>query len=162
MRKSSGSRVRYVFTYGTLMSSAHGEPGIGERALMRALAARVGTAAVRGRMFDAGVWPGVVLGGRASEVVQGELWRLPAHSCEILAALDRYEGCAQQCPQPHAYARRRIRLRTRDGRRVTAWIYLWIGSTDGLARIADGRWRGAARNGDASAAAEVHELAAAA
>lgn len=135
-------RVRHIFTYGTLMSSATGDLGAAERALLRAFASCVGPAAIRGSMFDAGACPGVVLEGRARDVVCGELWRIPGSMPDLVEALDRYEGCAARCPLPHPYARRRIRVRQAGGRRVTAWIYLWVKSTDGLVRIDDGCWRG--------------------
>lgn len=138
------ARVRHMFTYGTLMSCADGDMGTAERALLSAFAQRVGTTTIRGVMFDAGACPGVVLGGAAGDVVHGELWRLPGDMPSLLAALDAYEGCAPHCPLPYAYVRRRIRVRNPGGRRVTAWIYVWAKSTDGLMCIADGRWRGPA------------------
>ncbi len=136
------SRVRHIFTYGTLMSTATGDMGAAERALMSAFAECLGPAAIRGRMFHAGACPGVLPGGTAGEIVHGELWRIPAHMPDLLAALDRYEGCAPHCPLPHSYARRRIRVRNSSDARVTAWIYVWVRSTEGLVPIPDGRWRG--------------------
>lgn len=135
-------RVRYVFTYGTLMSSATGDMGAAERALVQAFGWFAGPASIRGSLFDAGACPGAVLGGGRRDLIQGELWRVPADVPEILEALDRYEGCAAQSPKPHPYRRQRIRVRCAGGGRVTAWIYLWAKSTDGLVRIADGRWLG--------------------
>lgn len=143
---TTSSRVRYIFTYGTLMSFAEGGMGAAERALLRRQAINLGPTCTRGRMHDAGACPGVVLGGGPKDVVHGEVWQLPEDRAALLTALDQYEGCAQECPQPYPYSRRRIRVRTGGGRRVTAWIYLWTGSVDALPRIADGRWRGAPRN----------------
>ena len=142
MPDSDHGRVRHIFAYGTLMSSASGDRGAAERALLLAFGRCVGHASIRGAMFDAGACPGVVLGGGRRDVVQGELWRIPPDLPDIVDALDRYEGCAAQSPPPHPYARHRIRVRCAGGGRVTAWIYLWAKSTDGLVRITDGRWRG--------------------
>ncbi len=135
-------RVRHIFTYGTLMSSATGDRGLAERALLQAFGQCVGLASIRAAMFDAGACPGVVLIGGRRDVVEGEVWRIPPDLPDILHALDRYEGCAAQSPKPHPYRRHRIRVRCAGGGRVTAWIYLWAKSTDGLVRILDGRWRG--------------------
>jgi gamma-glutamylcyclotransferase (GGCT)/AIG2-like uncharacterized protein YtfP len=146
---TTSSRVRYIFTYGTLMSFAEGSMGAAERTLLRRQAINLGPTCIRGRMHDAGSCPGVVLGGGPKELVHGEVWQLPDDRVELLAALDTYEGCAPECPQPYPYSRRRIRVRTRQGRRVTAWIYLWTGCIDDLPRIADGRWRGASRSSPA-------------
>jgi gamma-glutamylcyclotransferase (GGCT)/AIG2-like uncharacterized protein YtfP len=142
MPRYNDCRVRHVFTYGTLMSSAIGDMGAAERALLKAFGVCLGEASIRGEMFDAGACPGVVRKDDATGLVHGELWRLPRHLPDLVEALDRYEGCAAQSPLPHPYERRRVRVRSRSGERLTAWVYLWVRSTDGLARIADGRWRG--------------------
>lgn len=142
---SSETRVRHIFAYGTLMSGAEGHQGAAERALLATFAQCLGAASTRGRMFDAGACPGVVLGGGVGDVVYGELWRLPDHRPDLLDALDRYEGCAPSCPLPYPYVRRRIRVRTRQGNRVTAWIYVWAKATAMLRPIPDGRWRGPER-----------------
>lgn len=145
MITSHKSRVRHIFAYGTLMSSEKGSMGAAERALLNAFAVRIGPATTRGRMYHAGACPGVVLGGSAKDVVHGELWQLPSELPDLLAALDRYEGCAHESPLPHPYTRLRIRLPVSGGQRVTAWIYAWAKSTEGLVRIEDGCWRGPLR-----------------
>ncbi len=147
-------RISYIFTYGTLMSSAEGPLGSAERTMMSARGERVGNVAIRGQLFDTGLCPGVILAGSPRDRVQGELWRLPADRAELLAALDRYEGCAPDNPCPPPYARRRIRIREPHGRRVTAWIYVWLGPTTKLPRIADGRWRPVQRVRDSAVPAE--------
>ena len=134
------NRIRFIFTYGTLMASEKSLRGESERALITAQCKPLGDAAIRGRMFDTGDYPGAVLGAARGERIEGELWQLPDASEALLAALDRYEGCAPDSPEPQPYARSRLRIRTEDGRRVTAWIYLWVAPTDKLPRIAGGRW----------------------
>ena len=135
------NRVKFIFTYGTLMSTAEGSPGIAERAVMAASCHSIGTASIRGRLFDAGACPGAILGGNARDHVVGELWQLPGTPRDLIAMLDGYEGCAPHCPLPHPYLRKKIRIRAADGRRVTGWIYVWTGSTADLTQLADGRWR---------------------
>jgi len=142
MPRHDRGRVRFIFTYGTLMSSASGEMGAAERALLNAFGACVGPTSIRGNMFDAGACPGVVLASGRGDMVEGELWRIPVDMPDILEALDRYEGCAPHCPTPYPYGRHRIRVRCAGVGRVTAWIYLWERPTAGLVRITDGRWRG--------------------
>lgn len=134
------NRIRFIFAYGTLMASEKSLRGESERALITAQCKPLGDAAIRGRMFDTGDYPGAVLGAARGERIEGELWQLPDASEALLAALDRYEGCAPDSPEPQPYARSRLRIRTEDGRRVTAWIYLWVAPTDKLPRIPGGRW----------------------
>jgi len=141
----SDERVRFIFTYGTLMSTADGDMGAKERALLKVFGQLCGRAKLRGRMFYAGACPAAILGGAAGDVVHGEVWRLPEYLPDVIQALDEYEGCAPHSPAPHPYARRRVRVRMPDGRRVTAWMYQWVKPVDGLIPIADGRWRGPLR-----------------
>ena len=136
----SHDRVRHIFTYGTLMSCIDGSLGAAERAALLRQARCLGAASIRGRMFDADPFPGVVLDGGAADRVHGELWQLPADARDLLAMLDRYEGCAPQCPEPQPYRRCKIRIRTPSARRVTAWMFVWAGSTAALPSIPDGRW----------------------
>lgn len=146
------TRVRHIFAYGTLMSCIDGSLGAAERAALRAQGRCLGAASIRGRMFDADPFPGAVLDGAAGDRVHGELWQLPADSRNLLSMLDRYEGCTPQCPQPHPYRRHKIRVRTRCGRRVTAWMFVWADTTAALPRIPDGRWLGHAHVEQARAA----------
>lgn len=138
-------RVGHIFAYGTLMNGAEGEPGIAERAEIRAEATLIGPATIRGRMYEAGTMPGVVLGGEVSDRVHGEVWRLPHDADHLMALLDRYEGCAPGSIEPYPYRREAIRVRVGGRLRVTAWIYLWQGPICDLPLIADGRWLAAAR-----------------
>jgi gamma-glutamylcyclotransferase (GGCT)/AIG2-like uncharacterized protein YtfP len=136
------NRVRYIFTYGTLMSCCSGRQGASERARMQAGARMIGPAAVRGRVFDAGSCPAAILAlDHTRDRVRGEIWELPEDSAALLGVLDAYEGCGPDSPRPYPYVRRRIRVRTADGRRVTAWMYLWTRPTRSLSFVATGRWR---------------------
>jgi gamma-glutamylcyclotransferase (GGCT)/AIG2-like uncharacterized protein YtfP len=109
-------------------------------------------------MFDAGPYPAVLLDAKPGERVHGELWRLPHDHGDLLDMLDRYEGCATESPEPQPYMRVPRRIRAPDGRRLTAWIYLWAAPVEKLPRIADGRWRSAQRiNAGTGAPMEVRE-----
>ena len=138
-------RVRYIFTYGTLMSCCTGRQGAFERMQMQTFARVVGDGSIRGRVFDAGACPAAVLTiGKAEDRVRGEIWQLPADqeaAASLLTVLDAYEGCRDDSPRPFPYVRRRIRVRTPDGRRVTAWMYQWVRPTRGLPLVPDGTWR---------------------
>jgi len=152
------NRIGHIFTYGTLMASDRGPRGVRERARIAAQCIFVGSATIRGRMFDTGPYPAVLLDAGRGERVHGEIWQLPRHYEDLLAALDAYEGCAPDSPQPQPYARSSLRLRAPDGRRLTAWIYLWVAPVQKLPRIADGRWRSAQRiNAGTGAPMEARE-----
>ena len=137
------SKVRHLFVYGTLMASASDPVGDKERRFMARSARLLGPVAIAGAMFDMGACPAaVLLRGQRRSVgeIRGELWALPPEQTELVALLDRYEGCAQDSPKPHAYSRSKVRIRLDDGRKVTAWVYVWNQPTAGLKPIPDGRW----------------------
>lgn len=135
------SRIRYIFTYGTLMSTCTGQQGRRERNLLARTAQNLGTAAIRGRLFEAGLCPAGIRDAGPSDRIQGEVWELSSEHQAVLAALDDYEGCGPLSPRPAPYRRTRIRPRLADGRRVTAWMYVWSLPTDTLTPVSDGRWQ---------------------
>jgi gamma-glutamylcyclotransferase (GGCT)/AIG2-like uncharacterized protein YtfP len=130
-----------IFTYGTLMSTATCDVGRAERAAMGRCARLNGPASLRGRMYDVGLYPAAVPTPLALSWIYGEIWQLPPDNDDLLAMLDRYEGCGPGCDPVPPYRRTRVSVRTRDGRRVRTWMYVWNRSTSGLMPIPDGRWR---------------------
>jgi gamma-glutamylcyclotransferase (GGCT)/AIG2-like uncharacterized protein YtfP len=117
-----------LFVYGTLRSdilTASPEAQAACRLLRRA-AVPEGAATVRGRLYSLGPYPAFAQGGRTR--VAGEVWRI--RNPAVLAALDRYEG--------PAYARKPTRVRLRDGRSVTAFVYVCLRGLQGVPRIASG------------------------
>lgn len=93
----------HLFTYGTLMA--------GDERPSPVLTGcdRVGTATVRGTLYDAGAYPALLLDG--DDRVDGEIWRCPAH---VLPRLDQYEAVAEGLF-------RRVGLRVGD---VACWTYV--------------------------------------
>lgn len=139
------SRVRYIFTYGSLKSDAICAIGSEERAVLRERAQYIAKGTIAGLLFDVGPYPGAILEGRRTARVHGEIWQLPCVRGELMAMLDRYEGCAASSPIPHTYARRKVRILLNDGRRVVAWMYLWNGAVSQDKRIRSGIWEGPGR-----------------
>lgn len=137
------ARVRYLFAYGTLMSTSGTFLGRAERKLIQKHGRLSSEVSVPGRLYCAGACPAAVAvdGNRhRRDRVFGELWELLDNEAAILDALDRYEGCAADGRRPHLYARRRIKVSLPDRRRVTAWFYEWQPDTADLLRVAEGRW----------------------
>lgn len=94
----------HLFSYGTLTSGA----GAASRQL--AGCERVGTAVVRGTLFQVGSsYPALLLAG--DDPVEGEIWRCPA---ALLPRLDQYEGVADGLF-------RRVGLRVAD---IACWVYV--------------------------------------
>ncbi len=131
---------RFLFTYGTLMSSVDTELGRFERRLMSARAQLVGRGRVRGRLYDAGACPAGVASESARGYIHGEVWMLPVRAGRLLRALDRYEGCEPASPPPYPY-RRTVALVTHElGWQIVAWAYVWNGPTRTLTRVRSGHW----------------------
>lgn len=111
-----------LFVYGTLRS---GSASPMARELARS-AALIGPARMRGRLVDLGLYPGLVDADDPDDWVDGEVWGMRAPG-ELLPAIDAYEGCGANDPEPHEY-KRVIRIATlATGERVAAWVYLYRG-----------------------------------
>lgn len=125
-----------LFVYGTLRRAI----GRGPYAALEQAAEYLGAAALPGRLYDLGNYPGAVIITPADSVlahrVCGELYRLPDES--MLETLDVYEGCAPGQPLPHQYRRIRAEVTRCDGTRCIAWCYHYQGETAGLRLIPDG------------------------
>ena len=132
---------RHLFVYGTLRKALRHEM----YAVLTRGAQFVGSASVRGALFDLGAYPGFVVDDVAADLVTGELYALHAPSVEdTLAILDAYEGCAPPDAQPHEYQRALIDVALADGSTQPAWTYVLNRPVAGMIRIPNGdyvAWR---------------------
>jgi gamma-glutamylcyclotransferase (GGCT)/AIG2-like uncharacterized protein YtfP len=132
---------KFIFTYGTLMSTVDTELGRIERRMMQARARLVGRGRVRGRLYDAGACPAAVLVSECRGFVHGEVWMLPQRTERIIRVLDRYEGCDAASRPPHPYRRTIVRVTHELGWELVAWMYEWNRDTRRLKPIRSGIWR---------------------
>jgi gamma-glutamylcyclotransferase (GGCT)/AIG2-like uncharacterized protein YtfP len=127
--------VQHLFVYGTLM-----------RAMKHPMHAQLarhaefdGEAFMHGRLYDLGRYPGAVASSSAADKVIGELYRLSDPDALFLA-LDAYEHCGPDDPQPTKYVRRKEMVYRANGEPVKAWIYLYNRPVNNLSRIECGRY----------------------
>jgi gamma-glutamylcyclotransferase (GGCT)/AIG2-like uncharacterized protein YtfP len=129
-----------LFVYGTLRPRLQGC----EVAIARWLAAsaeHLGAARTRGRLYDLGPYPALVLlppvnGPRGW--IAGDVYRLPRPQ-QMLATLDRYEGAPGRARPRFERVERRIRV---DAcRSADAWLYVYRGPLTHAARIRCGDYR---------------------
>lgn len=114
-----------VFVYGTLRPAL----AAATRHLVDDLE-QVGSATVRGLLFDLGNYPGMIEG---DGIVHGDLLRLGSPNRLLL--LDEYEECGS--PRP-LFRRQRILARQATGEIVAAWTYLYARSITGAVQIPEG------------------------
>jgi gamma-glutamylcyclotransferase (GGCT)/AIG2-like uncharacterized protein YtfP len=117
-----GDVVTRLFVYGTLM---RGEPAhaLLERAqMLGGVSTEMGYA-----LFDMGAFPAMVASGLTS--VLGEVYTV---SADLLAAVDRYEGC------PEFYRRRQVTLS--DGSKAETYV-LTAAQVQGCDEVDGGDWR---------------------
>jgi gamma-glutamylcyclotransferase (GGCT)/AIG2-like uncharacterized protein YtfP len=135
-----------LFVYGTLMSSAGGGYGQPARTRLMQEAPHRVAAQTRGRLYELGQYPGLVAGAGAddNDDVHGQLLLLPK-PLTTLAWLDEYEVISSAPDADNEYVRELRVVTVAGGRSVNAWTYVYIRSTDGLVRLADGRWTASSR-----------------
>lgn len=112
--------MKYLFLYGTLLQPQSDE----EIARVVNLLHRVGSASVRGRLYDLGDYPGAVVDPSSNTSVRGELVELPDDE-SILQVLDDYEEFDSTKPHLSLFVRTRVRTQLADGQSINAWMYVY-------------------------------------
>ena len=112
--------TEHLFLYGTLHPSKAPEEIAGVVERFR----RLGSASVRGRLYDLGEFPGAIIDPSSRTIIHGELVALPADA-RILQALDRYEEFDPLDPRQSLFIRRKTKVRLANGSSREAWIYVY-------------------------------------
>ena len=111
---------QHLFVYGTLRPSEAPE----EIASIVKRFRRLGSAYVRGRLYDLGEFPGAVLDPSSRTMIHGELVALPSDE-RILAALDRYEEFKPLAPKKSLFIRKKAQVLMANGNSCEGWIYVY-------------------------------------
>ena len=123
----------YLFVYGTLRRDSESE--------MYHLLARygdfVGDATYQGKLYMVDYYPGVVPSDDPKDVVHGEAYKLTCSDI-VPSRLDDYEECGSVFPEPNEYIRRNEMVKLNSGEVITAWVYIFNRSTEGLQLIQSG------------------------
>jgi gamma-glutamylcyclotransferase (GGCT)/AIG2-like uncharacterized protein YtfP len=108
-----------LFIYGTL----HPDRAPAEIAHAARRLVPVGKAEIRGRRYELGAYPGVVLDEAGEDRVPGELFLVP--DADTLAQLDDYEDYHPELPQASLFLRVRTLAATADGATALCWVYVY-------------------------------------
>jgi gamma-glutamylcyclotransferase (GGCT)/AIG2-like uncharacterized protein YtfP len=111
---------QHVFIYGTLLPGEAPE----EIASIVKRLRRLGSARVRGRLYDFGEFPGAVLDPSSRTMVYGELVALPSDE-GLLEALDRYEEFDSSDPKRSLFIRKKAKVWMANGSSREGWIYVY-------------------------------------
>lgn len=130
--------IDHLFVYGTLRPAMRHVL----RDALRQHARWLGPGEVAGRLYDLGQYPGLVTDTR-SGTVRGDVYRLRQQRA-LLAALDRYEGCAPRMPRPREYRREAVQVYS-GRRRLWAWVYVYNRPVAGLRAVPGGDYLCVAR-----------------
>ncbi|MCQ8118348.1 gamma-glutamylcyclotransferase family protein [Methylomonas rosea] len=125
------TQTQYLFVYGTLRRNRQNQR---QHPFLDACDF-ISSASAFGELYEISGYPGAIAGGTA--LITGEIYLMQDPE-RTLSALDIYEECAAHFPQPHEYIRRELQVSLPGGQTVSAWIYLYNRSLDGLIRIDDG------------------------
>lgn len=110
----------HLFLYGTLL------PGEAPREIASIVKRfrRLGSAHVRGRLYDFGDFPGAVLDPSSRTMIHGELVALPSDE-RVLETLDRYEEFDPLDPKKSLFVRKKAKVRMANGSSREGWIYVY-------------------------------------
>ncbi|WP_333873237.1 gamma-glutamylcyclotransferase family protein [Methylobacter sp.] len=120
----------YIFVYGTLRRDTNSEM----HHLLAKHAEFVNDASYCGKLYQIDCYPGAVPSDDPKDAVRGEVYLL--HQADVvLPLLDQYEECGLAFPEPNEYSRQKQSVSLKDGRLVTAWVYVYNYPTEGLELI---------------------------
>jgi gamma-glutamylcyclotransferase (GGCT)/AIG2-like uncharacterized protein YtfP len=112
---------QHLFVYGTLL------PGEAPKEIAPIVERfrRLGSARVRGRLYDFGEFPGAVLDPSSRTMVYGELVVLPSGERILDEALDRYEEFDPLDQKRSLFVRKKAKIRMANGSSREGWIYVY-------------------------------------
>jgi gamma-glutamylcyclotransferase (GGCT)/AIG2-like uncharacterized protein YtfP len=111
--------TKLLFVYGTL----HPERAPADIADVVSRFEEVGPGSLRGRLYDFGAYPGVVLADEG-EAVRGVVFAVPE---DAFSSLDAYEGFEPSRPAESLFLRVQTHVLMDRGERLSCWIYVWNG-----------------------------------
>ncbi|MGZ5576944.1 MAG: gamma-glutamylcyclotransferase family protein [Methylobacter sp.] len=120
----------YIFVYGTLRRETNSKMSH----LLAKYAEFVDNAVYRGKLYQIDCYPGAVPSNDPNDVVQGEVYLL-CQADVVIPLLDQYEEFGPEFPEPNEYSRQKQSVLLKSGRLVTAWVYVYNRSTEGLEPI---------------------------
>ncbi len=124
----------HLFVYGTLL------PGSAPTEIAHAAAQLhpIGEGSVRGRLYDLGHYPGLIL-DPSGQPVFGIVFQIPDDPA-VLQAIDDYEEFFADMPQASQFLRTRARVMLTTGAAIECWIYVYNRDVSGTRLIRNGRW----------------------
>lgn len=122
----------HLFVYGTLRRDTGSEK---HRFLAR-YSEFLGDAALQGKLYRVGAYPGFVPSDDPHDVVHGEVYKL-RYPDFVLSLLDGYEECGPRFPEP-VFIRRKQSAKLTSGEVISAWAYIFARPTQSLQIIQSG------------------------
>jgi len=109
----------YLFTYGLLRRQANHDMS----KFLHQQAQFVSEAVYKGKLYRIDHYPGAVPSDEPSDQVVGDVFRID--NAAVFQKLDEFEGIGPTYPQPHEYVRHVGPVTCTDGKKISAWIYLY-------------------------------------
>jgi gamma-glutamylcyclotransferase (GGCT)/AIG2-like uncharacterized protein YtfP len=97
----------------------------------------IGPATVRGRLYDLGEYPGLVL-EQGAAVVKGQLLQIPNQ--QILEQLDRYEACPLPDSPQGLFRRVKTTASEYSGQASVCWVYVYNRDVTRVPLVECGCW----------------------
>lgn len=125
--------MSYLFVYGTLRKGF--EHPMAE--LLARSAELFTSAYCQGLLYDLGPYPVFTYSNLPQASVKGDVYLLH-NEHEVLKMLDEYEGIGEDLETGITYERLKLEVLSEDGIKISAWVYLYLGSLDHLNPIEGG------------------------
>jgi gamma-glutamylcyclotransferase (GGCT)/AIG2-like uncharacterized protein YtfP len=110
----------YLFLYGTLIPGQSSS----EMAELVEQLGRIGSACLRGRLYDLGEYPGAILDPSSNTKISGEVFDITGKE-KVLASLDSYEEFNPADLKSSLFVRKKSSVTLSDGRELKCWVYVY-------------------------------------
>lgn len=111
---------KLLFVYGTLKK----ESSHPMAAFVFSNATFLGTAKMKGSLYEISWYPGAIYNERSVNLVEGSLFSINIEESIFFSALDDYEGISDPSDESNEYIRVTVPIDFR-GQEVFSWVYLY-------------------------------------
>lgn len=125
--------IEFIFVYGTLRKDAT----LNKHYMLEPHCSYYSEATMQAKLYDVDGYPGAILSDNPTDIVYGDVYKI-TNSAFMFSQLDHYESCSDNYPKPQEYRREKLNISLSNGRKISAWVYLFNHNILNLKQIVSG------------------------
>ncbi len=125
--------IEFIFVYGTLRK----DTALNKHYMLEPDCSYYSEATMQGKLYDVDGYPGAILSDNPRDIVYGDVYKI-TNGAFVFSQLDNYESCSDNYPKPQEYRREKLNISLSNGRKISAWVYLFNHHILNLKQIVSG------------------------